>query len=461
MLAKVGGLDIAGMTGVFLGGAAHRIPVVMDGFISAAAALAAVRLCHACVDYILPSHVSIEVGHQVVLEELGLVPLFDLQMRLGEGTGAALSMSIIEASARILSEMATFESAGVAGDPQRGRRRADAVVSAGTTDSDRRPRLTMTERRRDTVGADAARRGPGRTSAALPPALPARIRAPVAGGRPTGGAAGTTGRRLTLAVTFLTGIPLKVEGEVGPGDLWGSMGWYPLVGLTMGLAAWAVYAGLVSFLPGLVAATLVVILLELLTRGLHLDGLMDTADGILSGAPRERALELMKDHNVGAMGVAAAVLLLVLKVAALGALARADAAAPLLAGWCAARRCRRSTCTGGRTRARPAPARRSRASTRRDRCSWPAACWWPAWSWPAWPACGRRRRLLVRRPRHGRRLHGRGAGRTGHRGEDVSAASPATSTAWASSSPRRPPSSSGARSSASRHDPHSNHREPA
>ena len=124
---------------------------------------------------------------------------------------------------------------------------------------------------------------------------------------------------------------------MSPADLWGSMGWYPLVGLAMGVAAWAVYAGLVSFLPGLVAATLVVILLELLTRGLHLDGLMDTADGILSGAPRERALEIMKDHNVGAMGVASAVLLLVLKVAALGALTRADAAAPLLAGWCAAR----------------------------------------------------------------------------------------------------------------------------
>jgi nicotinate-nucleotide--dimethylbenzimidazole phosphoribosyltransferase len=117
VLAKVGGLEIAAMTGVFLGGAAHRIPVVMDGFISAAAALAAVRLCHECVDYILPSHVSIEIGHQVVLDELGLVPLFDLQMRLGEGTGAALSMSIIEAAARILGEMATFESAGVAGDP--------------------------------------------------------------------------------------------------------------------------------------------------------------------------------------------------------------------------------------------------------------------------------------------------------------------------------------------------------
>jgi cobalamin 5'-phosphate synthase/cobalamin synthase len=148
---------------------------------------------------------------------------------------------------------------------------------------------------------------------------------------------GSAGRRFTLAVTFLTGIPLKVEGEVSPGDLWGSMGWYPLVGLAMGAAAWAVYAGLGSFLPGLVAAALVVILLAALTRGLHLDGLMDTADGVLSGAPRERALEIMKDHNVGAMGVAAAVLLLVLKVAALGALSRADAAAPLLAGWCAAR----------------------------------------------------------------------------------------------------------------------------
>jgi cobalamin 5'-phosphate synthase/cobalamin synthase len=154
---------------------------------------------------------------------------------------------------------------------------------------------------------------------------------------PAGRPNGSAGRRFTLAVTFLTGIPLKVEGEVSPGDLWGSMGWYPLVGLVMGLAAWAAYAGLVSFLPGLVAAALVVILLAVLTRGLHLDGLMDTADGVLSGAPRERALEIMKDHNVGAMGVAAAVLLLILKIAALGALSRADAAAPLLAGWCAAR----------------------------------------------------------------------------------------------------------------------------
>jgi len=182
--------------------------------------------------------------------------------------------------------------------------------------------------------AEAAAQGPSKGSSA---------RSSAAGSSASTSAAsrsaspGSVSRRFTLAVTFLTGIPLKVEGEVSPADLWGSMGWYPLVGLVMGFAAWVVYAGMASFLPGLVASALVVILLELLTRGLHLDGLMDTADGVLSGAPRERALEIMKDHNVGAMGVAAAVLLLVLKVAALGALARADAAAPLIAGLCAAR----------------------------------------------------------------------------------------------------------------------------
>lgn len=114
VLAKVGGLEIAALTGVILGAAAARVPVVMDGFISSAAALAAVRMCPAAAPYVLPSHVSVEVGHQVVLDELGLVPLFDLQMRLGEGTGAALAMCILDAAAKTLAEMATFESAGVA-----------------------------------------------------------------------------------------------------------------------------------------------------------------------------------------------------------------------------------------------------------------------------------------------------------------------------------------------------------
>lgn len=127
VLARVGGLEIAAMAGVVLGAAAHRCPVVMDGFISAAAALAAARLCPQAREYILPSHVSIEIGHQAVLEELGLTPLFDLQMRLGEGTGAALAMSIIDAAAKTLAEMATFASAGVAGDPND----ADAELTRG------------------------------------------------------------------------------------------------------------------------------------------------------------------------------------------------------------------------------------------------------------------------------------------------------------------------------------------
>lgn len=116
VMAKVGGLEIAAMAGVMLGAAAHRIPVVMDGFISGAAALTAARLCRTVADYILPSHVSVEVGHQVIFADLGLTPLFDLEMRLGEGTGAALAMTIIDAAAKILREMATFESAGVTGD---------------------------------------------------------------------------------------------------------------------------------------------------------------------------------------------------------------------------------------------------------------------------------------------------------------------------------------------------------
>lgn len=144
-------------------------------------------------------------------------------------------------------------------------------------------------------------------------------------------------RQVTLAVTFLTGVPLPVRGEVGPADLWRSMGWYPLVGLVLGAAAWGLLAALGELLPGLVAAVLVVAALEIVTRGLHMDGLMDTADGVFSGAPRERALEIMKDSRVGAMGVLAAVLVVTLKVAALGSLSRPDAAAPLLAGLAAAR----------------------------------------------------------------------------------------------------------------------------
>jgi nicotinate-nucleotide--dimethylbenzimidazole phosphoribosyltransferase len=113
VLAKVGGLEIAGMTGLFLGAALHRIPVVADGFISTAAALAAVRICPAVTDYLFLSHLSHEQAHRKMAGLFGIRPLLDFDLRLGEGTGAALAMTIIEASAKILSEMATFSEAGV------------------------------------------------------------------------------------------------------------------------------------------------------------------------------------------------------------------------------------------------------------------------------------------------------------------------------------------------------------
>jgi len=113
VLHKVGGFEIAGLAGVVLGAASRRIPVVMDGFIATAAATAAVRICAPAAGCLLPSHSSVEIGHRRLLDALGVRPYFDLEMRLGEGTGAALSISLLEASIRILEEMATFESAGV------------------------------------------------------------------------------------------------------------------------------------------------------------------------------------------------------------------------------------------------------------------------------------------------------------------------------------------------------------
>ena len=113
VLAKVGGLEIAGMTGLILGCAARRTPVVIDGFISGAAALIACKMAPRVKDYIIASHLSEEPGHLVLLEVIGLEPMLRMRMRLGEGTGAALAFNVIEAATRIMSEMATFEEAGV------------------------------------------------------------------------------------------------------------------------------------------------------------------------------------------------------------------------------------------------------------------------------------------------------------------------------------------------------------
>ena len=113
VLTKVGGFEIAGLAGTILAAAANRKPVVIDGFISTAAAMIAVNLAPQARDYLVSAHRSKELGHQIMLEWLGLEPLLDFQMRLGEGTGAVLAISIVEAACTILDEMATFNEAGV------------------------------------------------------------------------------------------------------------------------------------------------------------------------------------------------------------------------------------------------------------------------------------------------------------------------------------------------------------
>ena len=113
VLAKVGGFEIGGIAGMIIGAAANHIPVVIDGFISGAGALLAVKLQPRVREYLVAAHISAESSHGVMLEEMGLVPLLDLGLRLGEGTGAALGISLVEAAVKILNEMATFSEADV------------------------------------------------------------------------------------------------------------------------------------------------------------------------------------------------------------------------------------------------------------------------------------------------------------------------------------------------------------
>jgi nicotinate-nucleotide--dimethylbenzimidazole phosphoribosyltransferase len=113
VLAKVGGFEIGGLVGVILAGAARRVPVVLDGFIAGAAALIAVALAPAAQHVLFAAHRSAEPGHALALDHLGLAPYFDLSLRLGEGTGAALFIHLARAAAHLWSEMATFKAAGV------------------------------------------------------------------------------------------------------------------------------------------------------------------------------------------------------------------------------------------------------------------------------------------------------------------------------------------------------------
>ncbi len=113
VLSKVGGAEIGGIAGLIIGAASQKIPVVIDGFISTAGALIAYCLEPKTKDYMIAAHISVEIGHKALLEKIGLRPILDLDLRLGEGTGSALAMLMIEAGLKIYKEMATFSEAGV------------------------------------------------------------------------------------------------------------------------------------------------------------------------------------------------------------------------------------------------------------------------------------------------------------------------------------------------------------
>ena len=113
VLSKVGGFDLAAMCGAFLGAARLRVPAVIDGFISAVAALCACRLNPLCSAYLFPSHASVERGHAIAMAEMGLVPILSMRMRLGEGSGCPIAFEIMAAAQRVIREMATFDEAGI------------------------------------------------------------------------------------------------------------------------------------------------------------------------------------------------------------------------------------------------------------------------------------------------------------------------------------------------------------
>lgn len=113
VLAKVGGFEIAGIAGLILGAAYFKVPVLVDGFISTAGALLAKQLAPHSLDYMIAAHQSMEYGHRLMLEELGIKPILNLDLRLGEGTGAALAMNVVESAAQVIAKMLTFEGAGV------------------------------------------------------------------------------------------------------------------------------------------------------------------------------------------------------------------------------------------------------------------------------------------------------------------------------------------------------------
>ena len=113
VIAKVGGFDLAGMVGVYLGAAYYKLPIVIDGFISVVAALVATKLCDNVKDYLIPSHLSKEIGYSIAMDNIGLEPMLNLDMRLGEGSGCPIAFSIVNYACAIMNNMATFHEAEI------------------------------------------------------------------------------------------------------------------------------------------------------------------------------------------------------------------------------------------------------------------------------------------------------------------------------------------------------------
>lgn len=134
VLSKLGGYDLCAMCGAFLGGAASRRPVVIDGFISAVAALCACRLCPEVRGYLIPSHASFELGYRLAMEAMELEPIFHLDMRLGEGSGCPLAFQVLKAACAVINDMATFETAGINDGYLDEIRQGDAFTVKGSGD---------------------------------------------------------------------------------------------------------------------------------------------------------------------------------------------------------------------------------------------------------------------------------------------------------------------------------------
>jgi nicotinate-nucleotide--dimethylbenzimidazole phosphoribosyltransferase len=135
VISKIGGFDIAAMTGVFLGSAINRVPVVIDGFISVIAALCAARLCPFVKDYLFPSHASYEKGYMMAAKELGLKPFLLLGMRLGEGSGCPIAFEVLSAACAVMNNMATFDQASINDDYLEDIRQGDKFTVRGSSAS--------------------------------------------------------------------------------------------------------------------------------------------------------------------------------------------------------------------------------------------------------------------------------------------------------------------------------------